>query len=175
MVEVKIIGQMDNTIDNTFESANRVYGKDGLAPTLSTCGGGGQQPKVIDEKAILTPKRTEYGKAIRKDYESGNIKESRHNMTQLEPRTDGIANTLTTVQKDNVLLEKRKYRIRKLTPRECWKLMDFSDEDFEKAEKVNSNTQLYKEAGNSIVVNVLVAIIGQLLQGKEDIYKKGGD
>lgn len=64
------------------------------------------------------------------------------------------------------------YRIRKLTPKECWRLMDFSDDDFEKAEKVNSNTQLYKQAGNSIVVNVLVAILGQLLQGKEDLYKE---
>lgn len=63
-------------------------------------------------------------------------------------------------------------RIRKLTPKECWRLMDFSDDDFEKAEKVNSNTQLYKQAGNSIVVNVLVAILGQLLQGKEDLYKE---
>lgn len=63
------------------------------------------------------------------------------------------------------------YRIRKLTPKECWRLMDFSDEDFHKAEKVNSNTQLYKQAGNSIVVNVLVAILGQLFSGKEDAYK----
>lgn len=50
--------------------------------------------------------------------------------------------------------------------------MDFKDEDFEKAEIVNSNTQLYKQAGNSIVVNVLVAIIGQLFEGKEDAYKE---
>lgn len=54
------------------------------------------------------------------------------------------------------------YRIRKLTPRECFRLMDFSDEDYEKAEKVNSQTQLYKEAGNSIVRAVLVAIMSQL-------------
>lgn len=64
------------------------------------------------------------------------------------------------------------YRIRKLTPKECWRLMDFTDEQFDKAEKVNSNTQLYKQAGNSIVVNVLVAIIGQLFEGKENTYKK---
>ena len=64
------------------------------------------------------------------------------------------------------------YRIRKLTPKECWRLMDFSDEDFEKAAEVNSNTQLYKQAGNSIVVNVLVAILGQLLPGKENVYKE---
>lgn len=63
------------------------------------------------------------------------------------------------------------YSIRKLTPRECWRLMNFSDEDFQKAEKVNSNSQLYKQAGNSIVENVLVAILGQLIPGKEDVYK----
>ena len=55
-------------------------------------------------------------------------------------------------------------RIRKLTPKECWRLMGFDDEDFEKASKVNSNTQLYKQAGNSIVVNVLEAIFDNLLQ-----------
>ena len=54
------------------------------------------------------------------------------------------------------------YRIRKLTANECWRLMGFTDEDFHKAESVNSNTQLYKEAGNSIVVPVLMAIFSQL-------------
>ena len=55
------------------------------------------------------------------------------------------------------------YRIRKLTPKECWRLMAFTDEDFEKASAVCSNTQLYKQAGNSIVVNVLMAIFWELL------------
>lgn len=54
-------------------------------------------------------------------------------------------------------------RIRKLTPKECWRLMGFDDSDFDKASKVNSNTQLYKQAGNSIVVNVLEAILYNLL------------
>lgn len=54
-------------------------------------------------------------------------------------------------------------RIRKLTPKECWRLMGFNDEDFEKAAKVNSNAQLYKQAGNSIVVNVLMAIFNNLV------------
>lgn len=53
----------------------------------------------------LTPKRTEYGKQVRKEYESGELKESRHNMQQLEPRTDGICNTITSVQKDNLVVE----------------------------------------------------------------------
>lgn len=55
-----------------------------------------------------------------------------------------------------------KYRIRKLTPKETWRLMNFSDEDFHKAEKVNSNSQLYRQAGNSIVVKVLEEIFKQL-------------
>ena len=55
------------------------------------------------------------------------------------------------------------YRIRKLTPLETWRLMGFTDEDFHKAEKVNSDSKLYKQAGNSIVVNVLEAVFKQML------------
>lgn len=77
-----------------------------------------------------------------------------------------------TAQGNEVCKVESEYRIRKLTPRECWRLMDFKDSDFDKAEKVVSNTQLYKQAGNSIVVNVLVAIMGQLFDGKENIYKE---
>ena len=54
-------------------------------------------------------------------------------------------------------------RIRKLTPKECWRLMGFDDEDFERAAQVNSNSQLYKQAGNSFVVNVLEKIFKNLL------------
>ena len=82
---------------------------------------------------------------------------------------DGISPTLSTMQGGNTepkvteLADRfaEQYRIRKLTPKECWRLMGFSDEDFEKAEATGmSNSQLYKQAGNSIVVNVL-----------EEIYK----
>ena len=57
----------------------------------------------------------------------------------------------------------KKLVARKITPKEAWRLMGFKDEDFEKASKVNSNTQLKKQAGNSIVVNVLEAIFKKLL------------
>lgn len=53
-------------------------------------------------------------------------------------------------------------RIRKLTPKECWRLMGFVDADYEKAAQVNSKTQLYKQAGNSICVPVLEAILTNL-------------
>jgi DNA (cytosine-5)-methyltransferase 1 len=76
-----------------------------------------------------------------------------------------ISNTLTTscnmavvVKEDNM-----EYRIRKLTPKECWRLMGFKDEQFLKAEQVCSNSQLYKQAGNSIVVNVMEEIFKNLI------------
>lgn len=59
-------------------------------------------------------------------------------------------------------------RIRKLTPKECWRLMGFTDEEFNCAAKVNSNTQLYKQAGNSIVVDVLVKIFTNLFKNKKE-------
>ena len=151
---------------------------------------------MVLEAQVLTPRRTEYGKSIRKSYESGAVKESRHNMTQLEPRIDGICNTLTTVLKDNYVVEPNtiiddtqgfdgtryysensptlrsqrsglktidaQFRIRKLTPLEYWRLMGFTDEQFHKAEQVNSNSQLYKQAGNSIVVDVLYYLFKNL-------------
>lgn len=68
-----------------------------------------------------------------------------------------------TLQASDMMGTLDNYRIRKLTPKECWRLMGFDDEDFNKAEKVCSRTQLYKQAGNSIVVNVLEGILRNLL------------
>ena len=64
----------------------------------------------------------------------------------------------TLTCESDMLYRFEKKGIRKLTPREYWRLMDFDDEDFDKAAAVNSKTQLYKQAGNSIVVSVLEAI-----------------
>lgn len=61
-------------------------------------------------------------------------------------------------------MSNQKYRIRKLTPRECWRLQGISDEHFEKASKVNSSTQLYKEAGNGECAEVVKAIFRQLIE-----------
>lgn len=64
------------------------------------------------ETTCLTPKRTEYGKEIRKEYERGLIKEQRKNIQQLEPREDGKTNTLTSVQKDNLILTQNYLQIK---------------------------------------------------------------
>ena len=88
----------------------RVYSADGLSPTINCCGGGDREPK------ILTPRRTEFGKQIRKQYEAHQVDMSRHDMTQLEPREDGISNTITTVQKDNLLAEPKIIAMRGRNP-----------------------------------------------------------
>ena len=79
------------------------------------------------------------------------------------PKKIAIKNA-TNAQKDNYAVELPEYRIRKLTPKECWRSMGCSDEDFHKAEQVNSNSQLYKQAGNAIVVDVLEAIFKQIFR-----------
>jgi DNA (cytosine-5)-methyltransferase 1 len=86
-----------------------------------------------------------------------------------------VVPTLTAMGIDGIRKIESQYRIRKLTPKECFRLMGFTDEEFEKAQKVNSNTQLYKQAGNSIVVNVLEEIFKELilsLEGKSPKYKE---
>lgn len=79
---------------------------------------------------------------------------------------DGISPTLTSTSADEKIIintqNVQSLRIRKLTPKECWRLMGFDDESFEKANKINSNTQLYKQAGNSIVVDVLASIFKEM-------------
>ena len=95
--------------------------------------------------------------AMRGRYDTdGNVKQN------VELSDEEIAHAITTVQKDSMVNENM--TIRKLTPKECWRLMGFDDEDFDRAAQVNSNTQLYKQAGNSIVVNVLEAIFKELLK-----------
>lgn len=79
---------------------------------------------------------------------------------------DGISPTLTSAMGmggGQIPMHNYNSKIRKLTPLECWRLMGFTDEEFRRAEKVNSNTQLYKQAGNSIVVDVLEKILYNLL------------
>ena len=100
-----------------------------------------------------------------------NSKGGRNGVEGLQPSrkdriydSEGIATTIATNDFYNPNYTEG-LRIRKLTPKECWRLMGFDDEDFEKAEKVNSNTQLYKQAGNSIVVNVLEKILANLSTG----------
>ena len=84
--------------------------------------------------------------------------------------SDGrIMPTVTTRPDTLGYVEKKPIRIRKLTPKECWRLMGFDDADFNKAKASGvSDSQLYKQAGNSIVVNVLEEILKELFDGRTD-------
>lgn len=99
-------------------------------------------------KSGATPARV--GDGIETAYPSSNTRRAR-----VQP---GRCNTITTHGTAGVLMDTSPVRIRKLTPKECWRLQGFTDEQFEKAAKVNSNTQLYKQAGNAVTVNVVEAI-----------------
>ena len=85
--------------------------------------------------------------------------------------SNGIATACTTSEFFLPNYTTKDLRIRKLTPKERWRLMGFDDEDFYKAEAVNSNTQLYKQAGNSIVVDVIVKIYEKLFERYGGVIK----
>ena len=236
--------------ENSTHQAGSIYDKEGVSPTLSTMQGGWQQPAIIDDayksrsprvydevSPTLRAGRHELKvghsasacKPILNRQNNPQIVASRGRKDaegkytqQLEKRTDEHTNTITSVQKDNLLLEpKAEYgrmgkqavdavndhnddlkdgdtinpfnknissqdgicptlttrpegfktailpfsqlRIRKLTPLECWRLMGISDEDYEKTKRASvSQSQLYKQAGNAIVVDVLEGLFNQL-------------
>lgn len=193
------VGKLEGGVwDKRYNQIRQVFDPDGISPTIMAGGGGGTETKII---------------AIR-GREAGQV---------IEPNNKGTTNTITTVQKDNLVVEqnaiKRNYgvfiekngyipelfnpwnkkeikdisptqtsncgsnfststvlkaeqvetndflRIRKLTPRECWRLMGWKDEQIDKVIASGiSNTQLYKQAGNGIVVNVLEAIFKNLFK-----------
>ena len=98
----------------------------------------------------------------------GNYSPSNHDASRIVD-CNGLAPTV----KENhgtVTATVHNLRIRKLTPKECFRLMGFDDEDFEKAEAVNSNTQLYKQAGNSIVVDVAEELLCMLFDDEGNFY-----
>ena len=275
----------DNPSDRTTGSPTEQRleaNMNGTTNTITTVA----KDNYVMEPQVLRAERTDYGKKIRKQYEAGEVYEKISNMREMMPRTDGISNTITTIQKDNYVMEpiiyddynsripqdqdaittpttncgasavrngvkiiepvvceqrtdeglrlfkdnvvgtlrtidacgdKRviepddmnpvrigniygeqfgtgyagnvwdqdsvsptimtaqggnrqplvvdnvKWRIRKLTPKECWRLMGFSDKDCDRASKYVSDSALYKQAGNSIVTSCLVAIFYSLL------------
>lgn len=228
-------------IKGVYEQIGRVYLPDGCCPTVTTCGGGGQQPKILQVGDI----RTGYGSsgviysplgscgtvlaghdqpkivekhlgAIRGRYDKdGKIVQT------LELGKGETCHTLTSVQKDNIILVRQKtkkgyeecwengvvnlsypfvekrgrvqengnicptlttsndihrleslIRIRRLTPLECFRLMGFSDMDFWKTKEAGvSNSQLYKQAGNSIVVDVLYYIFLELYHAMPYLFE----
>lgn len=162
-VKIKVVGNYSPS----NHDASRIVCGDGLAPTVKE-NHGTVTAVLLGEKE--NPKFTKNKNVDLNVYremaiESGCELPCAVDEQNVNIRKDGTVGTLTTngssAKRNNRVME-TSFRIRKLTPKECFRLMGFDDESFHKAEKVNSNTQLYKQAGNSIVVPVLEGILGNL-------------
>ena len=158
---------------------DRIYDPSGLAPTLNTVGGGNLEPKITIDGLTRDAQR-QRARVYNPDGLSATITATDYKeppqisvIGQLKGGEkgrvvdrDGIGYTLTATEyKDPLKIAEPEHaygvRIRKLTPRECWRLMGFLDEEFDRVHGI-SNSQLYKQAGNSIVVNGLSALLSQL-------------
>lgn len=148
---------------NMFDESKRVYWTSGLCPTIATKRGGNTEVKI----AIRNANEKGYEDAVDGDFVNLQYSSSSTRRGRVGKQ---VAQTICCTDEQGVVEGKGDIRIRKLTPLECWRLMDFDDEDFYKAQAIESNTQLYAQAGNSIVVNCLVAIFGQFFEGKENVY-----
>lgn len=112
-----------------------------------------------DRHGVLVKEATKQGYAVADVGDSINFSHP-NSKTRRGRVGKNIANTLLTSDEQGVVLSN--YKIRKLTPRECWRLQGFPDWAFDKAQDVNSNSQLYKQAGNSVTVNVIEEIAKRL-------------
>ena len=115
--------------------------------------------EVVDS-TINDPKVKEVSNCIKARYDAGIENQRSVGTAVIEPKIKRLGNLY-----DELETTQEAYRIRKLTPRECFRLMGFSDSDFDKIKGI-SNTQLYKMAGNSIVVNVLEGIFRELFKAQ---------
>ncbi len=177
-----------------YRRNTQVFDPNGITETLDTGQGGGRGHYTI--QPVLTPDRVNKRQNGRRFKEDGEpmftltgqdkhgimVKEATKqgyakaspgdsvNYTQPNSKTrrgrvgEGIDNTLDTGCQQGVVTED--VRIRKLTPRECWRLQGFPDWAFDKAQAVNSDSQLYKQAGNAVTVNVVQAIAEKLKEVK---------
>lgn len=166
--------------DKMHDIAKRVYGTDGLAPKMHTCGGGNLEPKIAEplvgriyqqvraDSSVLGTLTRNCGADLKRNGQ-GIIYPLALDEQNQYIRQDGIVGTLTTAvsspKHNNRVIEPTapNYRIRKLTPKECGRLMGVKDKDIDKISKNQSNSSQYHLYGDSIVVPVLVGIFAQML------------
>lgn len=141
-----VVQQIGNIIETNSFGGNpqrgRIYSPSGCSPALNTCQGGGLEPKILCDGIGNNPNKIEFN------------------------GFHSISPALMASDSKNVKIYSDGYRIRKLTPRECFRLMGVKDEQFDRLNGI-SNSQLYKLAGNSIVVDVLEAIFKNLLMPEQ--------
>ena len=148
-MKTKVIGNLKQK--GRLESACRIYDSQELSPTLNSCNGGGHEPKIIDKPVLVGG--------------VGLMKSNNNTQYYQQDRiydTEAVALCESANEQFNPWYNQG-LRIRKLTPKECTRLMGFTDEDYEAMAKVNSSSQIYKQCGNSIVVQVLEGIFKELL------------
>ena len=161
VIESKVVEFGHYTYPNSDKKhqSNTVYSSDGLCPTLDTMQGGNRQPKILTYSPYVNKKYEQFiekNKYVPELFNPYNCQEIKELAPTLTAQGDSVTKSCSVLKIEGL-------RIRKLTPLECWRLMGFDDEDFRKAEASGvSNTQLYKQAGNSIVVNVLEKIFENL-------------
>jgi DNA (cytosine-5)-methyltransferase 1 len=158
--EAIMIGHIDL---KGHDAIKRVYSADGVSPTLTTMGGGHREPKIAEKQPLGEIDIVGY------------CKEGGYKANEAVYGDNGVMSTLCARDykdpKRILLDENPKYRIRKLTPRECFRLQGFPDSEFDKLTANGiSNSQLYKMAGNAVTVNVISAIGKRLLP-----YLEGGN
>jgi DNA (cytosine-5)-methyltransferase 1 len=158
------VGQLYGTNKEPNPQAGRVYDPNYISPTMDTCSGGNRMPKVAIKQATKKGyAECEVGGVADLSYPDSKTRRGR-------VQEDGkICPTLTATETGVCRIESD-IKIRKLTPKECWRLMGFDDKSFEAAEQVNSNSQLYKQAGNSIVVDVLYYIFVELYKAMPYLF-----
>lgn len=160
-------------IDGKNSQKDRIYSQDRLAPTVSTCGGGNTEPKIAIP--VLTPDRGEKRQNGRRFKEDGEpmftlTGQDRHGIA-IEVReamnafaVDREQGIFVQVSEELVVYAVwyEKYQcyiaVRKLTPKECFRLQGWTDDYYAKAQFVNSDSQLYKQAGNGVTVTVIEAM-----------------
>ncbi|HEV4611429.1 TPA: DNA cytosine methyltransferase [Streptococcus pneumoniae] len=143
--EIKQFG----VLQPNYNQSGVVYEIDGISPTIRAYQGGNLEPKIrVKEATKQGYQEAEIGDSVNLSHPNSKTRRGRVGKQ--------IANTLLTGESQGVV--EPDFRIRKLTPRECWRLQGFPDWAFDKAQEVNSNSQLYKQAGNSVTVNVISAI-----------------
>lgn len=187
-IKCNCVGMLGGKYENLHDISRRVYDTNGLAPTQHTCGGGNLETKIIDDnrffrQAFETAQENECSAGDTIDAYNKKVNQSGTSPTvTTRPegfktailvvdeqngyvRQDGIVGTLTTngssPKHNNRIIEN--LRIRKLTPKECGRLMGVRDKDIDTMAVNQSNSSLYHCFGDSIVVDVLMAIFGQML------------
>ena len=163
-----------------------IYGINGIAPTITTNKGDGQYIQQLEQRndeysnsittvqkdnLIIEPDKKAAAMRGREPIVLGWTRDKHGNVVDRHPVS--IANTVTSAKRDNTQnYVVDQFRIRKLTERECFRLMGVADSESDKIRHVVSKTQCYKLAGNSIVVDVLVAIFTQLFSENKTTDKQ---